>query len=318
MIRTLFLFFLGIMSWMNAFDKVVIWGHKLHSHTHSYIHNGFFRAFQQMGYPVFWFDDNDVVDGFDFSNALFLTEGQVDKKIPIRMDCAYILHNCAPSKYRELFQANQAVIIQVYTHDVPPRSGCKEIEPFIYADKQDKCLYMPWATDLLPHEIDQVKRDLTQVGKGRTIVWVGTIGEGKFGNKEQLQPFFKAAKKAGYPLEHKTVLSMHENMQLVKSAYMAPTIVGKWQQEQGYIPCRIFKSISYGQMGITNSETVYKLFNGKIVYSPDTRDLFFKAQERLKTLTLQEMYELMDFVRDHHTYINRIQTILDFFRETQT
>jgi hypothetical protein len=30
--------------------QIVIWGHKLHTHTHSYIHNAFFRAFQKMGY----------------------------------------------------------------------------------------------------------------------------------------------------------------------------------------------------------------------------------------------------------------------------
>ncbi len=30
---------------MINIDKVVIWGHKLHSHTHSYIHNAFLVAF---------------------------------------------------------------------------------------------------------------------------------------------------------------------------------------------------------------------------------------------------------------------------------
>ena len=30
--------------------QIVIWGHKLHSHTHSYIHNGFYIAFQKMGF----------------------------------------------------------------------------------------------------------------------------------------------------------------------------------------------------------------------------------------------------------------------------
>ncbi len=33
------------------------------------------------------------------------------------------------------------------------------------------------------------------------------------------------------------------------------------------------------------------------------------------TTTPEDIYELMDYVRDHHTYINRIRTILDFFQQ---
>ena len=51
-------------------DKVIIWGHFLHSHTHSYIHNGFYEAFKYMGYNTYWFDDNSNIEGFDFSNYL--------------------------------------------------------------------------------------------------------------------------------------------------------------------------------------------------------------------------------------------------------
>jgi Lrp/AsnC family transcriptional regulator for asnA, asnC and gidA len=37
---------------MDTIKKVVIWGHKLHSHTHSYIHNGFYIAFKHLGYDI--------------------------------------------------------------------------------------------------------------------------------------------------------------------------------------------------------------------------------------------------------------------------
>lgn len=83
------------------FTKVVIWGHKLHSHTHSYIHQRFYRAFQYMKYIIYWFDDTDDVSNFDFSNTLFITEGQVDKNIPMRNDCYYMLHNVDQEKYKK-------------------------------------------------------------------------------------------------------------------------------------------------------------------------------------------------------------------------
>lgn len=51
--------------------QVVIWGHKLHSHTHSYIHNGFFLAFKHMGYNTLWLDNNDDITLIDFSKTFF-------------------------------------------------------------------------------------------------------------------------------------------------------------------------------------------------------------------------------------------------------
>ena len=41
--------------------------------------------------------------------------------------------------------------------------------------------------------------------------------------------------------------------------------------------------------------------------------LFYDAKKRLETLKIEEIYELMDLVKEKHTYINRINTLLDFF-----
>lgn len=106
----------------------------------------------------------------------------------------------------------------------------------------------------------------------------------------------------------------NQHQRLITSAYLAPAIVGEWQKKVGYIPCRIFKNISYGQLGVTNSRHVYELFDHKIVYNPDTYQLFFDAKKRLETITLDEIYELMDLVKTKHTYVNRIQTILDYLK----
>lgn len=92
---------------------------------------------------------------------------------------------------------------------------------------------------------------------------------------------------------------------------MAPAIVGSWQKSVGYIPCRIFKNISYGQMGITNSQTVFDLFEGKIVYNSNTLKLFYEAEKKLKELNYEDIYKLMDFVKQNHTYLNRIKVLID-------
>lgn len=297
-----------------SFNKVIIWGHKLHSHTHSYIHYAFYKTFKYLGYDTHWFDNSDDVRTFDFVNSLFITEGQVDQNIPLREDCRYILHNCDQKKYKELFDKNCCIILQVYSHDVLARKVIKK-EDCIYYQPDDKIIYMPWATDLIPHEIDQVKEELlTRQHKNKAVYWIGTTGGGFHGNDNQIDPFARACYQSGIQFIKTGGLDAGDNKNLIKNSYMAPAIQGKWQCDVGYIPCRIFKNISYGQMGITNSKTVYELFKGKIVYNENTYKLFFDAQKRIKSMDTKELFELMDFVKEKHTYINRIATLLDFMR----
>lgn len=149
------LILLAASSPLHSFDKVVIWGHKLH--THSYVHNAFYKAFHHLGYETHWFEDGESVEGFDFSNTLFITEGQVDNGIPLRSDCRYILHNCPSDKYNSLPLKNR-ICLQVYTDDVREQPSFAKVAPCIYYDVQARCVIMPWATDLLPHEIDEVKK----------------------------------------------------------------------------------------------------------------------------------------------------------------
>ena len=49
--------------------KVVIWGYPLNSHTHSYIHSSFYKAFKYLGHNVHWFHDDDYPEDFDYDNC---------------------------------------------------------------------------------------------------------------------------------------------------------------------------------------------------------------------------------------------------------
>jgi hypothetical protein len=296
--------------------KVIIWGHKLDTNTFSYINWAFHRAFKHLGYDAYWFDNNDDVSNFDFSNSLFITEGQVDQKIPLRKDCFYILHNCCGDKYKQLKDVGHTIILQVYTHDCIERNVTWLGNCMCY-DMTSGVIYLPWATDLLPHEIEQNKQNTRTSRKKNEVVYAGTMCGGEFGNINQINPFRKAAAENNISFNHvrECSCSMETNIDLVENAYMAPAIQGEWQVRKGYIPCRIFKNISYGAFGITNSKTVYDLFQGKIVYNPDEYQLFYDVKEKLDNLDINELYELMDFVKEKHTYINRIHDLFWFFEK---
>lgn len=307
------IFSCSVMSQSSFFSKVIIWGHPLHSHTHSYIHEGFYRAFKHFGYEVHWVKNQDEIKDIDIHNALFITEGQVDQEMPKRHDCYYILHNCNGDKYRELLKNNRCIVLQVYTHDCLPYVS-EKLGECMYCNVAEKIIFLPWATDLLPHEIENMKTLVTKEKKS-TVNWIGTIGGGKFGNTIEIDGFKKACIENNLIFRHTVNASMEKNIALIQESYMAPALQGPFQCEKGYIPCRIFKNISYGQWGITNNKTVYDLFEGKIAYNSDTYQLFYDAKKYIDNSAISELYELMDFVKNNHTYINRIETLLTFMEK---
>lgn len=287
--------------------KAIIWGHKLHSHTHSYVHNAFFRAFEYLGYDAHWFDDADDVGNFDFSNSIFITEGQVCKNMPLIKGSKYVLHNCYDESMWEKIKNEDIkyLKIQTYTDDVLAYN-IEKIEEGIYFGGD--MLYMMWATDLLPDEIVFQETERTNISW-----WVGTMGEGKFGNMNELNGFKRACRENGIEFRHANNLSIEENRSKIRESYMAPAIVGTWQKEKGYVPCRIFKNMSYGQIGLTNSLSTKKVLGDHVAYADDEYELFRLGQEAIMSENYKtRLVDGMNFVRENHTYINRINTILKF------
>lgn len=282
----------------------VVWGHKLHSHTHSYVHEGFARAFRFLGYDVHWLDNDDDVSGIDFSGALFITEGQVDARIPVRRDCRYVLHNCDGARYASV--RDRCLALQVYcARNMEP--SFERVGPASYY--AGGVLYQPWATDLLPDEID-----LAWAGRPRerASFWVGTIGGGEFGNVNELAGFQRACGEHDVAFVQRAGVSRATHMDLIQRSYMAPAIVGTWQLHHGYVPCRIFKNISYGQLGLTNSEAVNAIFDGGLVANKDTHHLFNAGEHLLHGKKgVAHVRDLMHTVRENHTFVHRIATILN-------
>jgi hypothetical protein len=287
--------------------KIIIWGHKLHSHTHSYIHGAFYKAFKYMGYDVHWFDENDIVETSYFKNCIFLTEGQVDKNIPIDTSNKYILHNCDVSKYFGQKYLN----IQVYTNGKENSVGVSgnKLDNFTYYDPTKITLYQPWATDLLPEEIDETYIKSCD----KNACWVGSIWGGYHGNDTELIPFVDSLKNNYYNFIVKDgkALSFEENKNFIKNHEIAPTIVGKWQKTNHYIPCRIFKNISYGKLGISNSLAVNELLDSNIIYSENSNELITKYLEISEEKRKQLFVNSVKIVKNKHTYLNRINQILN-------
>jgi len=322
--------------------KIVIWGHPLHSHTHSYIHGGFKKGFEHMGHEVHWFnnDDHPSQEDFDYTNCLFITEGYDDKNIPIVESSTYFVHCCVnPYKYfdkgvrlvdirynvKELNDVNYSYI---FSEQNPQKLGpCEFYQKNASTDElatkwrkdrlEYEAIYLSWATDLLPHEFNFEDMKLP---RQRKAYYVGSISSS---NVNQIQPFARACVAASVEFVHsdpwQNPLSWEENKKLVQDSYIAPDIRGVGLGDDnpdtgcnhlktGYIPCRVLKNISYGQVGMTNSVHVRDLFDGDIVYNSNTYDLFFDTEANIDNYPLIE--HQMNLVKDNHTYLNRCGSIL--------
>jgi hypothetical protein len=293
-------------------QQVVLWGHKLHSHTHSYIHNAYVIAFKHLGYKTLWLDNNDDISGIDFTGTFFITEGQVHQNMPVRNDCYYVLHNCDMKRYSDLPE-RQYMYLQVYTHDVVKKHFATPIDvsELSYYKEKDNCLWIPWATDLLPHQIDEniAKLKSGEFKNHNMVSFVGSMTRPwafikQFCDNNNIR-FFKPSN-----------LSVEDNIRFTQASIVAPAVQDDWQCTNGYIPCRIFKNISYGKMGITNNSAVYTLYNRNIIYDENIDELMRKGLA-FESLPFEErvnrLVPLMEMTRDKHTYLNRIQSLFDFF-----
>lgn len=291
---------------------IVVWGHKDVYHTHGHIHEGIYRALLFMGRDAHWLDLSDNVCPDDFKNVMFFTERQAVPGMPINGSNRYVVHNLSGDWGAEGNLIPECTInFGVF---VRPHEGATFIEPFFPV--YENGFEMIWATDALPPEIDNYKRDAKPLNMSSKIVnWIGTNCYGGYGNMPEISEFNRAAGQCGIKMEFhggfgRQRIPVQENARLVRESYMAPALQGRWQIGAHYIPCRIFKNISYGCGGVTNSKAVADLFEGQLIYHQSAYDLFYLAEERLRKMPQTSLHQLMDFVKERHTYINRINSML--------
>ena len=296
-----------------SFSKAVVWGCPLHQHTNSYVYAGFYKAFKAMGFDAYWLNENSDVSGMDFANTIFLTEWQHAGNMPKRKDCKYVLHNCNPKDYEGL----SILHLQTYTDPcidgtcihkhVGKPSKINDYGSWYLSDPREPTLFQPWATDLLP---DEINFDDAHAERSTEVHWCGTVGGGLYGNIEQLEPYKRALAENGLTWHYHGVgaTSFEENRALIRKSAQGPAIHGAEQVRVGCITCRIFKNTSYGQMPATNNKAAADLFGGTAVYNQDTYQLFYDTRARAEDR--KNIIEPMKIVKEKHTYINRINTIL--------
>jgi len=325
------------------FSKVIIWGFPLHTHTHSYIHYGWHKAFTHLGYPTYWFDEKNYPTDFDFNDCLFITEGYADTNIPIVSTSIYYVHIAInPEKY--LNKVKRFIEIRYLVDSIKDcnynyvldKSKCTKISDCTYYEKlhdngglakyhdrpvpmEYECIYTCWATDLLPHEI---KDEYVELPKDNKIYWFGSANHR---NTREIAIFYEECVKNGIEFLTNDPWQNPQSFDVVQEytqrSLMSPDFrgggdprkmalgeTGTCHKSIGYIACRLLKSISYGHLGITNSRHAYELLEKTPVYNSDEKQLFYDAVQQLNNHEL--IRKQMAIVREKHTFLNRVHDLL--------
>ena len=316
------------------YSKVIIWGYPLYSHTHSYVHEAYYRAFKSLGYDVYWFHDEDYPEDFDYTNCLFIGEGFADKKIPINGTNCYLIMYCpSPIKYQgagryidvRMSAVNFKDHIQEYSLD---KNTATKIGPACYfvpktlekvkvkndyvdyeMNDYDK-VYIAWATNLLPNEFEE--EDI-YLERENSIYFFGTISaHGVCENYSNWKPFLRACNDNQIKFIHndpwQNPVSMCDVITNTQKSILGIDIRGPEHLKQELLTCRVFKNISYGHLGLTNSKAVYEELEGNCIYNENTEELFYDGMKNMNNYKL--ISDGMKFVQENHTYINRVKTLL--------
>ena len=297
-------------------SKIILWGKKLHTDTYSYIHYGYWRAAKYLGHDIQWFGDEDDVSSVDFSNSIFITEANACSKMPLRMDCKYFIH-CSDKAFVYEWRKKYG---NVEVYNFIPESysyewvdNLERIDNEIYYHQESKTIITKWATDLLPPEIDECPVQLYD-DTLQNSYFIGTLQ----GNN--ISKFCEIHKKHGKNLicvggwtgiHQNSVPDLNQMIDMVRNSYLSFDIREDVHFKLGkYYPCRVFKNISYGKWTGCNMESISDLF-GDHITTESNLDIFYdKLLEDYKKCTEEKMRQAMNFVRDYHTYVNRLNGLL--------
>jgi hypothetical protein len=297
--------------------KFIIWGHKLHESTHSYIHNANKKALDFLGYETYWIDHRDDTSSIDFSDAVFIVEHSRSYGMPFIKECKYV-----QTSFNDEFNENEIPeknVIRFRHHcDIidPETFEHKDVETIgelSYWDNKSRILYQAWATDLLPFEID-IENPIKFNKSSKRLNYVAMLCEKElWWWAEEFSTKISNNHGVEFKLYTQSIPD-EENKNLIQKSFLCPDFRNDWHLRCGYIPCRVFKNISYGRICGTNSPFIKQYFRDYVVFGGTPQTLY----ENLLDAEMNQkvnMKEAMLYIKQNHTYINRVQNIIKLLEE---
>lgn len=315
--------------------KIIIYGYTLKSvNSYRFVHEGFFNAAKHLGYEVYWVPEGHGLDDSFFNNSFIICEGWEIQDLPVANNSVYIIHHFGNRLDMGTYQKNRKYIVngnkvwdlrfmcrrmedhnQKWNVDF---NSMEKVNCCTYIDAADgyNLIYHPWATNLFPDEIiyEEVPRENTIYYIGQVIsnATHPVIEDWKLDSSKRVEEFKRACKEKNIEFRIMRDIPTKECKGIIQRSFMAPDIRDYHKKEIGYVSCRVFKNISYGQLGITDVKEAYDLFEGAVAYHDDPYQLFHEGYRLRENKDM--ILHAMNLVRENHTYAHRLNTLIQICR----
>jgi len=315
--------------------KAIIFGFPTSQNTYYFNNLSLEKTLKYLGYETYWLSNGHGLDKSFFDNSIIYTEGWETDDLPVAKNSFYVINHFGNKptgrfSHNIKYLCNNNVVIDHrylcesfedhnYKWDVK-FSKLESIDKYTYIQKEDgyTIVYQPEATDLLPYEINY--EDI-YMQRENVVYFIGSVSEGyhndfipnhKLNNKKHLDRFELACKENNVKFiissPYNSPLSIEEHKILSQKSLLSVDSRDDHKKESKFIPGRIFKNISYGHIPITNSPAIFEFFDNNIIYNEDLYYGFYDGL-RLKSDYEKIRYN-MEIVKNKHTYINRIKSML--------
>lgn len=283
--------------------RLVCWGatHSLDSLRH--IYRSFHETARKIGVPTIWVPDEAQSRAYLRPGDVVFVTNVWGHNIGEAIDGVdYVTHNFDGSHPLHVTADDRHHLrLQVFTND----SFGELWDPVRLFYREGHCLFQPWGTNLLAEEF----YDPVFNAGSREAVFVGAVWDDNgLGNVHAIEQLRVELGRRGLQWKHLTQVTDQVMLQEVRAARLAPAITGRWQVEHNYLPCRVFKNVSYGQLAVTNVPKFRELFGDAFV-GGDTAEEMLDAALRLRRGEWDELVRAQQRVVARYSYRESIGAI---------
>ena len=297
------------------FDRVAMYGPLLHEGQCCWIFYGLYKAFLYKKYNVFWANKEKEISMNSFlqggKRILFFVRVGYEVNVPLNLNAFYILYRFQKgvndSKFDSIPDKNK-FYIDVYKNGLPDYLESWKNNEYIRYNLEERELYFPLATELLPNEIEVIQKRICVNQEKNTQRMVCFFGKDLSGS------LYGSIKLRARALFYETVninnLTMEDRIEKCIDSHVTCIITPDLLLDNGIIDHKVFQVISYGGFPTNNSQKTLDLFDGKLLISKDSRDFIDDGTSKKNNITYLERWELMEYVKNNHTFVKRLETIL--------
>lgn len=291
-------------------DKVIIWGIKSHYHSHYFIHQSFYNNFKKLNIKTLWLEDNLINNKYIDEKSLVIAINICSKFLNLNKQAMYCLHNFYDQDIKSL-PFERYINLQVITEELVNKYYDKSIllSGFSFYNSEFNTLFQSWGCPLQKKEFFFPKFASSNIEFFIGSIWNNDLNQGNINEIHEYRQYLNEKK---VRFIHCKNLPEKLSPYYIRESKYAASILGNWQKKNGYTPCRVFKAIGYGKLGITNSKissTLYPFLKYKESIGEIIDYLNSLDEERYIEIVNEQQNKLV-----YETYEYKIKNIVNAFK----